>query len=267
MKMPLYFIGHGSPMNAIADNDYTQFLKALRSELPQKPKAILVISAHWETQGSRLLANQKPNVIYDFSGFPPELYQIKYAPPGDLELVQKIKASLDDSALMLDAGWGLDHGAWSILIHAFPQADIPVFQLSLDRNKTFQQHFELARELAFLRNDGVLVIGSGNIVHNLRKINWVESAPAFPWAREFDGFVQQALLHRDFQKLTHLDQQATELSQLSVPTPEHFIPLIYIAGMSDIQDQCSFPYEGFQNASISMRSVKFSRKPGPALYS
>lgn len=258
--MPLYFIGHGSPMNAIADNSFTQFLKNLRYQLPQKPKAILVVSAHWETNGSRLLANQKPNLIYDFSGFPEELYQIQYSPPGDLELVRQIKASLDDSALMLDAGWGLDHGAWSLLVHAFPQADIPVFQLSLDRGKTFQQHFDLARELSFLRKEGVLVIGSGNIVHNLRRINWMEAAPPFSWAREFDQVVQQALSQRDFQKLISFDSDSSELRQQAVPTPEHFLPLIYIAGMSDIQDQCDFPFEGFQNASISMRAVKFAPK-------
>lgn len=255
-KMPLLFIGHGSPMNAILDNDYTKSLATLTTKIPQ-PKSILMISAHWTTRGTWLTRMERPKTIHDFQGFPSALSEIQYPAAGDPKLVDHIIVTLKDSGLGVDdSEWGLDHGTWSVLRHIYPKANIPVVQLSLDLTKPNLFHFELGAKLKFLREEGVLIMGSGNIVHNLRTIKWEAEAKPYSWAMEFDLWVKKNLEARNFQPL--IDEiSKSEAARLSIPTLEHYLPLLYILGASEPDDELSFDYEGVQNASISMRSLRF----------
>lgn len=256
MTMPTIFLGHGSPMNAIADNEFTKSLKSLKEKIPQ-PKSILVISAHWETNGTWITGMNKPKTIHEFCGFPKELNDIQYQAPGAPDLAQEISNTLSDQAIKIDTDkWGLDHGAWSVLRHIYPNADIPIAQMSLDTTKSFTSHFDLGQRLKFLRDRGVLIIGSGNIVHNLRKISWDSDSSIPAWASEFDTWVKNKIIERSFSSLIE-EVFLTELGRLSVPTPEHYLPLLYVAGASDSDDFLTFEYEGFQNASISMRCIRF----------
>ena len=252
MRQPVLFIGHGSPMNALANNNYTQALNQLAKELT-KPKAILCISAHWMTEGTAVTHSAQPQTIHDFFGFPQELFQVQYPAPGDPELAEQVSEKIPD--VRLDEAWGLDHGTWSVLRHIYPRAEVPVVQLSLNLRQPPEFHFQLGEKLRFLRDQDVLILGSGNIVHNLRKIQWDENAPAFQWAEEFDAWVKECLIKRDHMSLVHSFRQ-TEAGQLSVPTLEHYLPLLYILGASQPDDKVSFPFEGLQNASISMRSLR-----------
>lgn len=256
-KMPTLFLGHGSPMNAIEQNEFTQTLQKLGLNLP-RPKSILMISAHWETQGTWVTGMKKPQTIHDFYGFPKALYEIDYPAPGEPELAQKLSSSFIDPKLHIDLDqWGLDHGTWSVLRHLFPQADIPVFQLSLDQTKPMSFHFEMGKKISHLRDQGVMIIGSGNIVHNLAQLNWTQEASAHDWAIEFDEWVKGKLLNLDFKSLVD-DCQKSIAGKLSIPSPEHYLPLLYTLGASGSQDELFFDFEGIQNSSISMRCLRFS---------
>ena len=252
-RQPALFLAHGNPMNALADNDFTRSLTRLAAGLT-RPEAILVISAHWETNGAHVLDSAEPPTIHDFGGFPRELYEVTYPAPGAPALAEEVVALLGDART--DSGWGLDHGAWTILRHMWPDADVPVFELSLDRHRTPARHWELATRLASLRDRGVLVIGSGNIVHSFAGIDWREDAPPHPWAEEFDAWVADACLRGDRDALIDYESAGT-IARRSVPTDEHYLPLLYAAAMSDQTDEVSFPYAGIDMASMSMRCVRW----------
>lgn len=254
--LPVLFIGHGSPMNAIADNDYTKTLNRLGSELP-KPKAILVVSAHWLTQGTFVTSTDTPKMIYDFFGFPHELFEAKYPAPGSQAAALRINHLIEGTRIQFDNGsWGLDHGSWSVLRHLYPKADVPILQLSIDLSKPPAWHFEFAKELVKLRDEGILIVGSGNIVHNLRNFSWKENVPVYDWAEEFDQWYKQKLEARDFNALVS-DYDKTESGRLSVPSLDHYLPAIYTFGASLPEDKLIHVYEEIQNGSIAMRSFMF----------
>jgi len=241
-------------MNALEKNEVTAAWESLGAVIP-KPEAILMISAHWETEGTKILASAKPKTIHDFSGFPEALFSVNYPAPGDVSLSKSIAKELGIST---SADWGLDHGAWSVLLHLFPKADIPVIPLSLDRSKSPAEHLAFAKKLASLRKRNIMILASGNIVHNLRAIQRRSDAATYPWAEHFDQFVTEALEKRDFAALANYEKCASCAAELSVPTAEHYLPLLYAAGASLPEDKITFPITGFQNASISMRAVKFA---------
>ena len=254
-KMPVLFLGHGSPMNAIAENDFTKTLGRLGKEMV-RPKAILCISAHWMTNGTWVTHMDIPKTIHDFGGFPQALFDIQYPAVGKRELAEDIKQNIVNPQIQLNHDWGLDHGSWSVLRHLYPEADIPVLQLSLNMAAPLAYHFQLGQELRKWREKGVLILSSGNIVHNLRRLSWDEKARPYEWALEFDDWVKQKLVKRDFKSLQdHFLHN--EAGKLSVPTLDHYLPLLYTVGASDSTDEMRFEYEEMQNASISMRSVSF----------
>jgi len=256
VRMPVFFIGHGSPMNALANNSYTQTLASLHSHFPA-PRAILCISAHWMTEDTRVNSMLQPPTIHDFYGFPQALFDIRYPAAGSPDLARRTVELIKSVSVIADnQSWGLDHGCWSVLTHLFPSADIPVVQLSLDLTRPAEYHYQLGRQLQPLRDEGVLIIGSGNIVHNLRVINREPEARSFDWAITFDEWVRDKLLQRDFTALIS-DYLKTDAGKLSVPTPEHYLPLLYILGAVTDNDTLRFEYEGMQHASISMRSFRF----------
>lgn len=258
--MPVLFIGHGSPMNIISHNDYTQSLVKAANELP-KPRAILVISAHWLTNGTYITCTNKPKTIYDFYGFPDELYRLAYScsgSPEDAELIIKTIKSTKVNC----GNWGLDHAAWAVLKHMYPNADIPVLEMSIDYSpyndwnpKPLEYHYRLASELAPLRENGVLIIGSGNIVHNLGLIDYNVNAKPYPWAVEFDQKIKQFLVSRKHQHLINYLDIGKE-APYAVPTQDHYLPMIYAIGLQKKEDKLSFIYEGFQNGSVSMRAFQ-----------
>ena len=252
-KMPALFMGHGSPMNAIEDNIWSQSWKKIGEELPL-PKAILSISAHWMTpqEGIFVDAQEKPKTIHDFYGFPQALFDIQYPASGSLELAKKISTLVPE--ITSSNNWGIDHGTWSVLVHLFPNANIPVIQISLDLAKPFSWHYELGKKLASLRNEGVLVLGSGNIVHNLRKIDWENEYFGHPWAKEFDQWVVDQITNQNHSALLN-PFTAGEKAHLSIPTADHYLPLLYVLATQDQDDQVSFPVEGYSLGSLSMRAV------------
>jgi len=255
-RLPVLFLGHGSPMNAVADNGFTRSLTALGERLP-RPAAVLCVSAHWQTNGSAVTAMENPRTIHDFGGFPEELYRVRYPAPGSPETAAQVRAAVGKDAVTLDAEeWGLDHGAWSVLRHVFPKADVPVVQLSLDRGASARRRFELGEKLRPLREKGILIVGSGNVVHNLGRISWDEHAAPEPWAVEFDAWVKARLEKRAYEPLLG-DLSRAPSGRVSVPTPEHYDPLLYVLGASDAADTLRFEYEGIQNGSISMLSAGF----------
>ncbi len=249
MTFPAIFFGHGSPMNAVENNRYTKTWTEITEKI-SRPKAILVVSAHYETIGTKITSNEKLKTIHDFYGFPQELFNVKYEPLGDVELAKKIQKLIPE--LQLDSSWGIDHGAWSILIHTHPNATIPVLQLSIDKNKTPRQHYELAKKLRTLR-DEILIIGSGNVVHNLGVIKWHATTP-YDWAIKFDLEIKKALLEKDHEKLIEFQKLAG--SALAAPTTEHFIPLLYILAQQVEHEKVETFCEGIELGSISMMSVK-----------
>jgi len=259
-RMPTLFFGHGSPMNAITQNAFADFLNEKGRQLI-KPKAILAISAHWESLGTQILKSAHPKTIHDFGGFPSKLFEVQYQAPGDIELADKIAKLLSSHHAKVTDQWGLDHGTWSVLVHLYPQANIPVLQLSLDRNLKLRDHFNLAKDLKSLRDEGVLILGSGNITHNLRAIKWNENAKPFDWAIEFDQMIKTAILKKDYQILFNENPSDGALWDQALPTLEHYIPLLYVLGASDENDQLSFPYEEIQMGSLSMRSVEANPRP------
>lgn len=252
-KMPVLFVGHGSPMNAIENNSFTKSWEALGHELP-KPQAILSVSAHWYTEGTFVNDSEHPRMVYDMYGFPPALYQVQYPAPGAPETARKV-ASLLQPGASVDNSWGLDHGSWSVLCRMFPGADIPVFQLSVNGLAGAQKHFELGQRLAVLREQGVLIFGSGNVVHNLRRVDW-DNAGGYPWAEEFDGYIREKIQARAFGDV--VDYRAAGASAtLSVPTPDHFYPLLYALGASDAADNVTVLNDACTMGSLSMTSYLF----------
>jgi len=259
MRMPVLFIGHGSPMNAVEDNAFTRTLHEVSKSLPA-PKAICVVSAHWVTTGSHVLTVDWPRTIHDFYGFPKPLYKVEYAAPGAPEQAKRLAF---EHHLVADREWGFDHGSWSVLRNMYPDADIPVFQLSLDHGRTFDEHLELGRELVHLRDQGVLIVGSGNLVHNLHQINWQMPDAAYPWAQEFDGRVKQAIDQRDVSALVAPDKWGEALLANAHPTLEHYAPLLYCLGSTDEHDTVTYPYTAMVFGTISMRMACFQ----PSLHS
>jgi 4,5-DOPA dioxygenase extradiol len=249
-RHPVLFIGHGSPMNAIQENAFTRVLVGLGRELP-RPRAVLCVSAHWMTEGTWITRMAWPRTIHDFYGFPPELFQVQYPAPGSPEIADQIAAAVP-GIHPDEESWGLDHGSWAVLRHVFPAADIPVLQLSLHLQQPAEYHLELGRRLRPLRDQGILIVGSGNVVHNLRRIRWEEDAEPYPWAREFDERVKERISGRDHAALLRTDED--EVARLSVPTAEHYLPLLYVLGASSDDDALRFHFEEIHNASISMRT-------------
>ncbi|MFX1419239.1 MAG: 4,5-DOPA dioxygenase extradiol [Promethearchaeota archaeon] len=258
--MPVLFIGHGSPMNVISENKFTQDLKKLGKDLP-KPKAILVVSAHWLTNGSKVLCSMKPNIIYDFYGFPKHLYEIDYPCFGLPELAIMISNRLESYNVICDHEWGYDHASWAILKHIYPIANIPVLEFSLDYGfnrwdlKSIDYHYKLAKNLAFLREQGVLIIGSGNIVHNLGIIDYNVNAPIMEWAKQLDDKVKQNILDYNHQNLINFENMG-DVAKKGIPTWDHYLPLIYTIALQEKDDPIKFVHEGFQHGSVSMRCIQ-----------
>lgn len=258
-RMPLLFVGHGSPMNAIEENEFVNGWRTIAKELP-KPTAILCISAHWETDGTQVTAMEKPRTIHDFGGFPPELYRVEYPAPGSPELAEATKSVITKTSVSLDESWGLDHGTWSVVKHLYPSAEIPIVQLSLDYKKAPQSHYELAKELSALREKGVLIIGSGNIVHNLGVIEWNkinEPEFGFDWALEANELIKKSILSGDHRELINYKSLGNSI-QLAIPTPEHFLPLLYILALQQKDESISFFNDKAVMGSLMMTSVKIS---------
>ncbi len=256
--MPLVFIGHGSPMNVVQQNDFTESLRQAGEKLP-KPRCILCISAHWETEGTFVTGAAHPKQIYDFYGFPDELYEISYSPHGSQKDANRTATLGQKVPVALSSAWGIDHGSWAILRHIYPKHDISVIQLSLDATKSEEEHFKLAPFLSPLRSEGVLIIGSGNIVHNLRIMSWEQfGEEPFGWARKFDEQVTEALEQKDNDLLVRYDSRDHDVGRLSVPTNEHYLPLLYVAALRRDEEKVEFIHEGFQHRSVSMRSFVIS---------
>ena len=254
--MPVLFVGHGNPMNAITQNEFTDGWRLTGEALP-KPSAIICISAHWETNGTFVTAMEEPKTIHDFYGFPPALFDVQYPAPGSPQLATEMKDTITKTLVELDHKWGLDHGCWSVVKKMFPSADIPVIELSLDYTKPSQWHYELAGELSFLRRRGALIIGSGNMVHNLRLLNW-QGTGGFEWAIEANEKIKNLISNNEHQQLIHYNSLGKDI-QLAVPTPEHFLPLLYVLGLKDEKDSVSFFNDKTELGSISMTSLKISR--------
>jgi 4,5-DOPA dioxygenase extradiol len=252
-RMPVAFFGHGSPMNTLARNQYTEAWRRL-GEMVSKPKAILAISAHWYIRGTAVTAMTNPKTIHDFGGFPQALFDVQYPAPGDPALAARVRELLAPVEVKLDQSWGLDHGTWSVLAHAFPQADIPVVQLSMDATKPAAFHYQLGRSLAPLRDEGVLVVGSGNVVHNLMLMQRGENVPAYGWARRFNEAVRAALSSGNHQTLIDFELLGED-ARLSVPTPEHYLPLLYIAGLQAEGETMVFIVDGYEAGSLGMLSA------------
>jgi 4,5-DOPA dioxygenase extradiol len=250
--MPVLFMGHGSPMNAIEDNEFSLAWQEAARTIPQ-PKAILCISAHWETLGSQVTAMQAPRTIHDFYGFPRSLFEKQYPAPGSPELAARIIKLLDQSNVLADQSWGLDHGTWSVLCRMYPQADVPVVQLSLDRAGENANHYQLGQKLRQLRQEGVLIVGSGNIVHNLRMMVWEDTA--FDWAIEYDAKVKQWILEDDHEAIIHYEKHGKP-ALLAVNSAEHYLPLLYILGLKEKDEPVSFFADKIWGGSISMRCVR-----------
>jgi 4,5-DOPA dioxygenase extradiol len=253
--MPAVFIGHGNPMNVVRSNRWTSAWTALGNSMP-RPKAILAISAHWYIPGTKVTASAKPPTIYDFGGFPKELYEKEYPAPGDPALAQRVKELLAPIDVELDNEWGLDHGTWSVLYHIYPKADIPVVQLSIDITKPASYHYEIGKALATLREEGILIFGSGNIVHNLQAYSWDRPEQgAFDWAATFEEKVLSLITSGNDTSLIDYRGIGPE-ARLAVPSPDHYLPLLYVLGSRVQGDIVSFPVDGFEGGSLSMLAVK-----------
>ena len=250
--MPVVFFGHGSPMNTLERNKYTETWRKLGESIP-RPKAILCVSAHWYTEGTAVTAMEKPKTIHDFYGFPQALFNVQYPAPGDPRLAARVRELLEPVEIRLDDSWGLDHGTWSVLMHAYPHAKIPVIQLSIDGTRAPEFHYEAGKRLAPLRDEGVLVAGSGNVVHNLRLMKRA-GGPAFDWAVRFNESIREALASRDHRALVDFEKLG-EAARLSVPTPEHYLPLLYVAALQGDDEPLSFVVDGYDLGSVSMLTV------------
>lgn len=260
-KMPVIFVGHGNPMNAIEDNAFTRSLGSLGQDLPV-PKAILVVSAHWLSAGTWVTRMDQPKTIHDFRGFPQELFDVRYPAPGSPELAAHIQTLSTKRKIQGDDSWGLDHGTWAVLNKMYPKADIPVLQLSIDMSESGEFHLELGKVLSSLREQGVLILGSGNIVHNLRHAAWDKPLQGYDWAHEFDSWVKNRLAVGDYKSLAN-DFMKTQAGVLSVPTPDHYLPLLYVLGAADAnRDELHYAYEGYDMGSISMRTFVLGKTAG-----
>ncbi|MAY22910.1 MAG: 4,5-DOPA dioxygenase extradiol [Flavobacteriaceae bacterium] len=255
-KMPVLFLGHGSPMNAIEENEFVQGFRKVGREI-QKPNAILCISAHWETHGTYVTAMQNPRTIHDFGGFPQALFDVQYPAPGSPELAKETQQLITATQVGLDDKWGLDHGAWSVVRHMYPEADIPVIQMSIDYSKPPRYHYELAQQIHQLREKGVLIIGSGNMVHNLRRVAWerLNDAFAFEWAHEANEKMKQYILSGDHQPLIDFKSQGTAFN-LAIPTPEHYLPLLYALALKEENEPLSLFNDKPVAGSLTMTSLK-----------
>lgn len=255
-KMPVLFLGHGSPMNAIEENEFVTGFRNIAKEIP-KPNAILCISAHWETKGTFVTAMQNPPTIHDFGGFPKELFAVQYPAPGSPDLAKQTQSLITTTEVGLDDKWGLDHGAWSVIKHLYPNADIPVIQMSIDYSQPAQYHYDLARQIKSLREKGVLVIGSGNMVHNLRMVAWnkLNENFGFDWAIEANEKMKQFILSGDHQQLINFRSHG-KVFDLAIPTPEHYLPLLYSLALKDDKDPVSLFNDNAVAGSLTMTSVK-----------
>ncbi|KHN50149.1 dioxygenase [Pectobacterium fontis] len=253
--MPALFLGHGSPMNVLENNAYTQAWQMLGETLP-RPKAIIAVSAHWYTRGTAVTAMENPRTIHDFGGFPQALFDTQYPAPGSPALAARIQDVLSPISVVADQSqWGLDHGSWGVLIKMYPDADIPVVQLSVDGTQPAAYHYELGRKLAALRDEGYMIVASGNVVHNLRMVKWDGDAEPYPWAVSFNQFVRDNLTYQgDDHPLVNFMQH--EGAALSNPTPDHYFPLLYVLGSWDGQEPISIPVDGLEMGSLSMLSVQ-----------
>ncbi len=259
--MPVLFIGHGSPMNGIEDNVFSQNWKRMAQDIPT-PKAVLVISAHWLSRGTRITAMEAPRTIHDFGGFPQELFEVQYPAPGLPDLALETSKAVQSAKIELDHEWGLDHGTWTVVRHMYPEANIPVLQLSIDYYQNPRYHYELSKELYRLRKKGVLIIGSGNMVHNLRMVAWDklgESEFGFDWAKVMNDKFKRLLTERDHQALIRYEQLGAE-AKLAIPTPDHYLPLLYTMGLEDPQEKISFFNDKAVGGSLTMTSVIWEGK-------
>ncbi|HEY9111119.1 MAG TPA: 4,5-DOPA dioxygenase extradiol [Rhodanobacteraceae bacterium] len=255
-RMPTIFFGHGNPMNALYANTWTQGWAAIGRRLP-RPRAVLSVSAHWYLPGTALTAMAAPRTIHDFGGFPRELFEVQYPARGDLDLVRRVRSLLGPGDVRADLSWGLDHGTWSVLRHVFPDADVPVVQLSIDETQAPAFHYELGRRLRPLRDEGILLIGSGDVVHNLHTYAWGRrTVEPFDWAMRFEAKARELMLQGDHQALVNYESLGRD-AELSIPTPDHYLPLLYVLGASVAGEPVSFPVEGVDGGSISMLSVQF----------
>ena len=256
--MPVLFIGHGSPMNGIEDNEFSQRWKAMAKEIPV-PKAVLVISAHWLSKGTRITAMDFPETIHDFGGFPQELFEVLYPAPGDVQLASETKSIITSTQVELDHDWGLDHGAWTVVRHMYPDANIPVLQLSIDYTKSPQYHYDLAKEIYSLRKKGVLIIGSGNMVHNLRMVAWDklnETGYGYDWALQMNEKFKELIDSGKHDQLINYQSLGRE-ALLAIPTPEHYWPLLYTLSLKGSKDDVHFFNDKAVGGSLTMTSVKF----------
>lgn len=253
--MPAVFFGHGNPMNALMENDYTRAWAAIGKKIP-RPRVVLCVSAHWYPPATLVTAMELPRTIHDFGGFPRELYQVNYPAPGDPDLARRLQTMLAPVPVGLDHQWGLDHGTWSVLRHVFPEADVPVVQLSIDETQPPAFHYQLGKRLAPLRDEGILVMGSGNIVHNLHAYAWGRHAvEPFDWAVRFEKQVRQLLAAGDHEPLVQYEILGRD-ALLSVPTPDHYLPLLYVIALRREGEPVSFPVEGVDGGSVSMLAVQ-----------
>ena len=255
-KMPVLFLGHGSPMNAIEENEFVTGFRNIAKGIP-KPNAILCVSAHWETKGTFVTAMQNPPTIHDFGGFPKELFAVQYPAPGSPDLAKETKTLITKTEIILDGKWGLDHGAWSVIKHLYPNADIPVIQMSIDYSQSPQYHYELAQQIKSLREKGVLIIGSGNMVHNLGMVEWkrLNETFGYDWAIEANEKMKKFILSGDHKQLINFRSQGKAFD-LAIPTPEHYLPLLYSLALKDDKDDVSLFNDKAVAGSLTMTSVK-----------
>ncbi len=256
-KMPVLFLGHGSPMNAIEDNEFVRGFKKIAQDL-EKPTAIIVVSAHWETRGTYVTAMEQPKTIHDFGGFPQALFEVQYPAPGSPDLANAVSEIVTQHEVHLDDAWGLDHGSWSVVKHLYPQADIPVIQLSIDYTLSPMEHYNLAKELAVLRNKGVLIVGSGNIVHNLTKVSWQHLNSvgyAFDWATEANEKMKSYIRDFNHLPLIQFDKQGTAFD-LAIPTPEHYLPMLYALALQDKNEDLQIFNDAAVAGALTMTSFK-----------
>jgi 4,5-DOPA dioxygenase extradiol len=253
--MPAIFFGHGNPMNALLRNPYSEAWGAMGRSL-RRPRAIVAVSAHWYTPDTRVTLAARPRTIHDFGGFPPELYRVQYPAAGDPALARTVRSLLDPIDVALDESWGLDHGSWSVLCHLYPQADVPVIQLSINENEPAEFHFALGEKLAPLREDGVLIVGSGNLVHNLHAYAWgAHPQEPYDWALRFEAAARQLMRERNYQALIDYERLGPDAT-LAIPTPEHYLPLLYVLGSAQEDEPIAFPVSGVDGGSISMLCVQ-----------
>lgn len=254
-RLPAIFFGHGNPMNAVLNNSYTQGWSLIGEQTP-RPKAILSISAHWFVPETGVTVSTAPRTIHDFGGFPRELYQVQYPAPGDPDLARRVQQLLAPVPVKLDNSWGLDHGTWSVLRHVYPNADIPIVQLSVDETQPASFHFEIGRKLAPLRDENILIVGSGNLVHNLHAYAWGRHMPdPYDWAVRFEAEAKAIMLAGEYKPLIHYERLGPE-ALLSIPTPDHYLPLLYVIATRQQNEIVTFPIEGVDGGSISMLAVQ-----------